>query len=54
MYQNEKLLNAIEQLVGPDIGANPIWNTRPKTPRHAETDVPWHQGIYCMVALTAV
>ncbi|WAR03284.1 hypothetical protein MAR_009842 [Mya arenaria] len=43
MYQNEKLLNAIEQLVGPEIGASPVWNTRPKTPSHKETDVPWHQ-----------
>ncbi|KAH3884094.1 phytanoyl-CoA dioxygenase domain-containing protein 1 homolog [Dreissena polymorpha] len=43
LYQHERLLNAIEQLVGPEIGASPVWNTRPKTPNHAETEVPWHQ-----------
>ena len=35
----------MEQLLGPDIAANPVWNTRPKTPSHAETHVGWHQGI---------
>ncbi len=45
LYQNEKLLNAIEQLVGPEIAAGTVWNTRPKAPRHTETVVPWHQGI---------
>ncbi|XP_060572273.1 phytanoyl-CoA dioxygenase domain-containing protein 1 homolog [Ruditapes philippinarum] len=43
LYQNSKLLDAMEQLIGPEIGASPVWNTRPKTPGHRETDVPWHQ-----------
>ncbi|KAL4221214.1 hypothetical protein ACF0H5_019478 [Mactra antiquata] len=43
LYGNEKLLNAIEQLIGPNISAHPIWNTRPKLPGVIETDVPWHQ-----------
>ena len=44
LYQHEKLLNAIEQLVGPDIGANPVWNTRPKVPGVRESYFSWHQG----------
>ena len=51
MYQNEKLLNALEQLLGPDVGASPVWNTRPKTPGHRETHVQWHQGAYIVLSI---
>lgn len=43
LFQSEKLLNALEQLLGPEIAANPVWNTRPKAPGHKETLNPWHQ-----------
>ena len=46
MYESEKLLNVMEQILGPEIAANPVWNIRPKTPGVTETDNPWHQGIY--------
>ena len=44
MYESEKLLNVMEQILGPEIAANPVWNIRPKTPGVSETDNPWHQG----------
>ena len=44
MYESEKLLNVMEQILGPEIAANPVWNIRPKTPGVTETDNPWHQG----------
>ncbi|KAK3088237.1 hypothetical protein FSP39_016495 [Pinctada imbricata] len=39
----QRLLNAVEQIVGPEISANPVWNIRPKAPGHEQTIVPWHQ-----------
>ncbi|XP_013390036.1 uncharacterized protein LOC106167021 [Lingula anatina] len=45
LYSNERLLNAIEQLIGPDIMGHPVWNLRTKTPRNEATTVPWHQDI---------
>jgi len=44
IWANERLLNLIEQLIGPDIAGNPVWNLRTKTPRNDATTVPWHQG----------
>ena len=43
LWANEKLLNVVEQFIGPEIAANPGWNLRPKTPVNEETTVPWHQ-----------
>ncbi|WAR31467.1 hypothetical protein MAR_034009 [Mya arenaria] len=43
IWANERLLNLIEQLIGPDIAGNPVWNLRTKTPRNDATTVPWHQ-----------
>ncbi len=43
LWANEKLLNIVEQFIGPEIAANPGWNLRPKTPVNEETTVPWHQ-----------
>lgn len=43
LWTNEKLLNVIEQLVGPDIAGNPVWNLRPKVPHDDNQEVPWHQ-----------
>lgn len=45
LWTNEKLLNVIEQLIGPDIGGHPVWNIRPKAPHESNHDVPWHQGV---------
>lgn len=43
LWANERLLNAVEQLIGPDIAAHPVWNLRTKTPHNEQTTVPWHQ-----------
>lgn len=43
LWSNEKLLDAVEQIVGPSIAANPVWNLRIKLPRNAPEEVPWHQ-----------
>lgn len=45
LWSNERLLNAIEQLIGPEIAGHPVWNLRTKTPQSAATTVPWHQDV---------
>ena len=43
LWTNERLLNAVEQLIGPNIAGHPGWNLRTKTPQNEQTTVPWHQ-----------
>ena len=43
VWGNQRLLNVVEQLIGPNIAGNPVWNLRTKTPHNAATVVPWHQ-----------
>ncbi|XP_059145123.1 phytanoyl-CoA dioxygenase domain-containing protein 1-like isoform X2 [Physella acuta] len=43
VWSNERLLNVVEQLVGPEIMGHPVWNLRTKTPQNEATTVPWHQ-----------
>jgi len=43
LWANERLLNLVEQIIGPDIAGNPVWNLRTKTPQNEATTVPWHQ-----------
>ncbi|KAK3093268.1 hypothetical protein FSP39_013470 [Pinctada imbricata] len=43
LWSNERLLNVVEQLIGPDIAGHPVWNLRTKTPQNEATTVPWHQ-----------
>ncbi|RUS84473.1 hypothetical protein EGW08_007769 [Elysia chlorotica] len=43
LWSNERLLNLIEQLIGPDIMGNPVWNVRPKVPNNESLVIPWHQ-----------
>ncbi|VDI18198.1 Hypothetical predicted protein, partial [Mytilus galloprovincialis] len=43
LWGNEKLLNLIEQVLGPEIAGMPNWNFRDKTPHNEATTVPWHQ-----------
>ena len=40
---NPKILDAVESLIGPELFANPVYNTRPKVPGVAAGAVPWHQ-----------
>lgn len=46
MWANERMLNLLEQILGPDIVGHPVWNLRTKTPKNEATVVPWHQGRY--------
>ncbi len=43
IWSSEKLLNMIEQLLGPEIAGHPVWNLRSKTPHNPLATVPWHQ-----------
>ncbi|KAL3872211.1 hypothetical protein ACJMK2_040149 [Sinanodonta woodiana] len=43
IWCNERVLNLMEQLIGPDIAGHPVWNLRTKTPRSTAVDIPWHQ-----------
>jgi len=43
LMSNPKILDAVESLIGGEIFANPVYNTRPKIPKVAAGAVPWHQ-----------
>jgi phytanoyl-CoA hydroxylase len=43
LMANPKILDAVESLIGSEIFANPVYNTRPKVPNVAAGAVPWHQ-----------
>ncbi|XP_046370068.2 uncharacterized protein LOC124144624 [Haliotis rufescens] len=43
VWSNERMLNLIEQLIGPDIAGHPTWNLRTKTPESKIGAIPWHQ-----------
>ena len=43
LMSNPKILDAVQSLIGPEVFANPIYNTRPKIPGVAAGAVPWHQ-----------
>ena len=43
LLSNTKVLDVVESLIGPEIFANPVYNVRPKVPRVAAGEVPWHQ-----------
>ncbi len=43
LWSNERLLNIVEQFIGPEIAGHPVWNLRAKTPVNEQTTVPWHQ-----------
>jgi len=43
LWSSKKLLDIIEQILGPEIAGHPVWNIRTKTPNNPLTTVPWHQ-----------
>ena len=43
LWSSPRLLDVIEQLIGPDIVGHPVWNLRSKTPLNPLATVPWHQ-----------
>merc|ERR1711963_807250 len=34
VWANPRLLNVVEQMIGPDIAGHPVWNLRTKTPQN--------------------
>jgi len=45
LWYHDKLLEIVEQFIGPDIAGHPAWNIRPKTPETVLLTVPWHQDV---------
>jgi ectoine hydroxylase-related dioxygenase (phytanoyl-CoA dioxygenase family) len=43
LMSHPKILDAVESLIGGEIYSNPIFNVRPKVPKVAAGEVPWHQ-----------
>jgi ectoine hydroxylase-related dioxygenase (phytanoyl-CoA dioxygenase family) len=43
MLSNPKIIEAVSSLIGNEIFASPVYNTRPKVPKVAAGAVPWHQ-----------
>lgn len=43
LMMNPKILDTVESLIGGEIFANPVYNARPKVPKVAAGQVPWHQ-----------
>jgi len=43
LMKNPKVLDAVTSLIGDELFANPVYNTRPKIPKVAAGAVPWHQ-----------
>jgi len=43
LWGGKKLLDIIEQVLGPEIAGHPVWNLRSKTPHNPLATVPWHQ-----------
>lgn len=43
LMSNPKIVDAVESLIGGEIFANPVYNTRPKVPKVSGGAVPWHQ-----------
>ena len=44
LWCNERLMNIMEQILGPEVAGHPVWNLRTKTPNSRAVDIPWHQG----------
>lgn len=44
VWGSERLLNLMEQILGPDIAGMPDWSLRCKIPKADAATVPWHQG----------
>jgi len=50
LWSSPKLLDMIEQILGPEIAGHPVWNLRSKTPTNSLTTVPWHQDTAYLAA----
>jgi ectoine hydroxylase-related dioxygenase (phytanoyl-CoA dioxygenase family) len=43
LWTHPRLLDVVEQVLGPEIAGHPVWNIRTKTPNNPTVTVPWHQ-----------
>ena len=43
LWAHPKVLNVLEQLIGPEIVGHGTWNIRVKVPKHGPEVVGWHQ-----------
>ena len=43
LWSYPKLLDVMEQLVGPEVAGQPVFNLRVKVPNNEPEVVPWHQ-----------
>ena len=43
LWSAPRLLDIVEQFIGPDIAGHPVWNIRSTTPDTRLMTVPWHQ-----------
>ena len=50
LWASPKLLDIVEQIIGPDIAGHPVWNIRSKTPTNPLATVPWHQDTAYLAA----
>lgn len=50
LWSSPRLLDIVEQFIGPDIAGHPVWNIRSKTPDTRLMTVPWHQDTAYLAA----
>jgi len=50
LWGSKKLLDMIEQILGPEVAGHPVWNVRSKTPNNPLLTVPWHQDTAYLAA----
>ena len=50
LWSHTRLLDIVEQFIGPDIAGHPVWNIRSKTPDTRLMTVPWHQDTAYLAA----
>lgn len=50
LWSGPKLLDLVEQILGPEVAGHPVWNLRSKTPNNPLVTVPWHQDTAYLAA----
>jgi hypothetical protein len=50
LWSSPKLLDIVEEMIGPEITGHPVWNLRAKTPHNPLATVPWHQDTAYLAA----
>jgi len=50
LWESDKLLSIMGQILGSEIAGHPVWNLRSKTPHNPLATVPWHQDTAYLAA----